>query len=93
MYIYMNNKYICTVCDERFTDTSEHILIVESLSNNIRIHKFCDELHSIRFRELSEGVEPKVGRCFCGGTISTVALGEAGWSKECETCGLIVDED
>ena len=52
-----------------------------------------DKPHADRLQELSTGVEPKVGRCFCGGTVTTVRAGSDGWSTDCNDCQIMYDED
>lgn len=80
--------YTCTVCGEQYEDTFKHILEQTKLGNWVPT-----KAHAERFKELETGMHPKVKRCFCGGTVSTIPSGSDGWSTDCDDCQMMYDED
>lgn len=85
------HKYVCTVCGKPFSDTFHHVLSPSGVLNGLLSP--ADKSHAKRMHELEDGVETKVGRCFCGGTVRTFGHGEDGWSTTCVDCDMMYDED
>ena len=83
--------YTCKVCGKKYKDTWEHVLKRSKTMSGLLVP--VDEAHAKLIKELEQSMEPKVGKCFCGGTVTTIGCGEDSWSTNCIECDMLYDED
>lgn len=83
------NNLNCVVCKKPIEndDVFNHIF-----KQKIGANEFIDNDHEVYSKSVDD---KKTSTCICGGHIftSSSASGGEGWVTECDTCGMVWDED